>query len=85
MYHTGLGMGVFKWYNLSSPPQTPLQCLHSGFHLDPELASRDEGAPREGKTCGAAGGIVPIATTSHKPSSESKNIGLYKSASRQFF
>jgi hypothetical protein len=26
---------------------------HSGFHLDPELASRDEGAPQEGRTRGA--------------------------------
>jgi hypothetical protein len=49
--------------------------LYSGFHLDPELASRDEGAPREGRTRGAVGGIVPIATISrHKPFSEFKNI-----------
>ena len=33
---------------------------YSGFHLDPELASRDEGAPREGRTRGAVGGIVSI-------------------------
>jgi hypothetical protein len=29
---------------------------YSGFHLDPELASRDEGAPREGRTQNARGG-----------------------------
>ena len=49
---------------------THMQC--SGFHLDPEseLASRDEGAPREGRTRGAAGGVVPINSCScrhHKP------------------
>jgi hypothetical protein len=50
---------------------------YSGFHLDPELASRDEGAPREERTRGAVGGIVPIVTTSrHKPFSEFKNIGF---------
>ena len=34
--------------------------IYSGLHLDPELASRDEeGAPREGRTRGAAGGVAP--------------------------
>jgi hypothetical protein len=28
---------------------------HSGFHLDPELASRDEGVPWEGRTRGVVG------------------------------
>jgi hypothetical protein len=52
-------------------------CTYSGFHLDPELASRDEGAPREGRTRGAVGGIAPVVTTSrHKPSSEFRNIGF---------
>ena len=46
---------------------------HSGFHLNPELASKDEGAPREGRASGAVGGIAPIVTTSrHKPFSEFK-------------
>ena len=35
---------------------------HSGFHLDLELASRDEGAPREGRTRGAAGGGSFLST-----------------------
>ena len=53
---------------------------YSRFHLDPELASRDEGAPREGRTRGAVGGIVPIVTTSrHKSFSEFKNIGFERS------
>jgi hypothetical protein len=44
--------------------------------LDPELASRGEGAPREERTHGAVGGIVPIATTSrHKP--EFKKILIF--------
>jgi hypothetical protein len=33
---------------------------YSGFHLDPELASRDEGTPREERTRGAAGGVPCI-------------------------
>jgi hypothetical protein len=62
------------------PALSVVTCLHSpqyrlranpgdrcsGFYLDPELASRDEGAPREGRTRGAAGGISlssPQATT----------------------
>jgi hypothetical protein len=44
--------------------------------LDP----RDEGAPREGRTRGAVGAIVPIVTTSrHKTPSEYKNIDFKRS------
>jgi hypothetical protein len=54
--------------------------FYSGFHLDPELASRDEGAPRERRTREAVGGIVPIVTTSrHKPFSEFKNNDFERS------
>jgi hypothetical protein len=31
-------------------------CAYSGFHLGPELAPRDRGVPREGRTYGAVGG-----------------------------
>jgi hypothetical protein len=48
------------------------------FHLDPELTSRDEGAPREGRTRGAVGVPIAIATkTRQKPFSEFKNIGIW--------
>jgi hypothetical protein len=48
---------------------------YSGFHSDPELVSRGEGAPREGSTHGAVGGIVPIVTKSrYKPFSKFKSI-----------
>jgi hypothetical protein len=44
------------------------------------VTSRDEGAPREGRTRGAAGGIVPIVTTNrHEPFSVFKNIDFERS------
>jgi hypothetical protein len=67
---TGVGSTFFTLYTLQQHGAVQLQQLHnsvpypkhaiqySGFHLDPELASRDEGAPREGRTRG------------HKPFSE---------------
>jgi hypothetical protein len=54
---------------------------YSGLHLDPGLASRDEGAPRERRMRGAVGGgVVLIATTSRqKPPSGHKNISFKRS------
>ena len=62
---------------------------YSGFHLDPELASRDKGAPQEGRTRGGSRGrgdrgsflflSPPKAATNCKPFSEYKNIGFYDS------
>jgi hypothetical protein len=64
-------------------PQVQVFYTHSGFHLDPELASRDEGAPREERTLGAVGGVVPIATTNHhKPFLEFKNVDFKRSYGR---
>jgi hypothetical protein len=33
---------------------------YSGFHLDPELAPRDEDAPREGRARGAVGSVQEV-------------------------
>jgi hypothetical protein len=45
-----------------------IAAMYSGFHLDPESASRDEGAPWQGRARRAVGEIVPVVTTSrHKP------------------
>ena len=76
------------WSNKPNP--AIYRAFYSGFHLDPELASRDEGAPREGRTRGAAGGggrsyyirscsyrlSSPQAATSHEPFSEFKMLVL---------
>jgi hypothetical protein len=69
---------------------------YSGFHLDPELASRDEGAPRERRTCGVVGGIAPTVSSPQAAANRSQNLkililsrvtadlGLLKNPSREF-
>jgi hypothetical protein len=53
---------------------------YSGFHVDPELASRAAGAPPGRSTREAIGGVGPIVTTSrHKPFSEFSNFDYLQS------
>jgi hypothetical protein len=65
----GRGFGINAHLAVNPNPYHQLE----GPKLDPELASssRDEGAPREGRTRGAVGGIGPVVTTSrHKPQTQ---------------
>ena len=49
------------------------------YVFDPELTSKDEGAPQEGRTKNARGGREDRSYRHHKPFSEYKNIGFYRS------
>jgi hypothetical protein len=67
--------GALKLYSLQATCY--YRCRYNANTIFCELASKDGGNPGEGRVREEAGGIGPIATTSHhKPLSELNNIGF---------